>query len=100
MMLFSTPVMCAAPATCPAMIKELFMFFSVMPANDAPCSVGIDISTMLLVRLVRELEDVAWEAEEGKMIWRPVWSDIDTFEACEKLGLRIGPPGCFAISSL
>ena len=62
--------------------------------------VGTVMSTMHLLRLVKEPEDVAREAEEGRMMCRPVWSEIEILEACEKLGERIGPRGARAISSL
>jgi len=66
------------------------MFFKARPANGAPFVVGTDMSTMHLFRLVMEPEEVAREADEGRMMWRPLWPEMFIFMASEKLGLRIG----------
>jgi hypothetical protein len=66
--LSSTAVIWAAPATCPAIIRELLTFFNARPANGAPFAVGTDMSTIHLFILVIEPEDVAREAEEGRIM--------------------------------
>lgn len=63
--------MCVAPATCPATIREFVIFLSARPAKGFPLAVEIDISTMHLVRSVSDPEDVAWDAEDGRMMCRP-----------------------------
>jgi hypothetical protein len=68
MILSSTLVMCAAPATLPAMIRDCLIFFRARPAKGAPFAVGADISTMHLLSAVKEPEAVAREAEDGRMI--------------------------------
>jgi hypothetical protein len=73
------------------MIKELVIFFRARPANGAPSVVGADISTMHLLNLVREPDDVAREAEVGRMMCRSLCPDMLTFVAWEKLGFRIDP---------
>jgi hypothetical protein len=100
MTLSSTPVICAAPATCPATINDLLISFNVRPANGAPLVVGTDISTMQLLSFVTAPEEVALEADEGRIMCSPVWSDMETLDACEKLGVLTGPRGAFANSSL
>ena len=67
------------------------MFFSVRPAKGAPSLVGADISTMHPRNLVRDPDEVAREADDGRMICRSLWPDILTFVAWEKLGFRIDP---------
>ena len=98
-MLFSTPVICAAPATCPTTISDDWIFCNVRPANGVPLEVGSDISTMHRLSFVREPDDVARDAEEGSIMCRPLWPEMFTLVASEKLGLRIGP-GALDISSL
>jgi hypothetical protein len=93
MILSSTAVICAAPATWPEIMSERLILFSIRPANGAPLAVGTDMSTMQPASFVREPEDVACDADDGRMMWRLWWSDIETLLACEKLGLRTGPPG-------
>lgn len=44
------------------------MFFRAKPANGAPSAVGTDMSTIHLSIFVIEPDDVACEAEEGRMI--------------------------------
>lgn len=63
--------MCVAPATCPATMREFVMFFNARPAKGWPLAVDMDISTMHLLRSVRDPEDVAWAAEDGRMMCRP-----------------------------
>jgi hypothetical protein len=72
MILFSTPVICAAPATCPAMMRDPLIFFKASPAKGVLFAVGTDMSTIHLLSLVKEPEDVARDAEEGRMMWRPM----------------------------
>jgi len=68
------------------------MFFNARPAKGAPFVEGTDISTIHLFICVIEPEAVALDAEEGRIICSPVCPEMFTFVACEKLGLRIGPP--------
>jgi hypothetical protein len=63
------------------MISEFVMFFKARPANGAPSVVGADISTMHPFNLVREPDEVAREADEGRMMCRPLWPDMLTFVA-------------------
>lgn len=82
------------------MIKELVIFFMAKPANGAPSAVGADMSTMHLLNLVSEPDEVAREAEVGRMMCRSLCPDILTFVAWEKLGFRMDPAAWFIISSL
>jgi hypothetical protein len=44
------------------------MFFNARPANGALFAVGTDMSTTHLFSLVRDPEEVAREAEEGRIM--------------------------------
>jgi hypothetical protein len=50
------------------MMREPLMFFSASPAKGALFAVGTDISTMHRLSLVNEPDDVALEAEEGRIM--------------------------------
>jgi hypothetical protein len=52
-------------------MREFVMFFSARPAKGFPLAVEMDMSTMHLVRSVRDPEDVACDADDGKMMCRP-----------------------------
>lgn len=65
------------------------MFFSARPAKGFPLAVDMDISTMHFLRSIRDPEDVAWAAEDGRMMCRPSWSEMATELACLKLGARM-----------
>lgn len=82
------------------MINEFVMFFRARPAKGVPSAVGADISTMQPFKLVRDPDEVARDAEDGRMMCRSLWPDILTFVACEKLGLRMGPAAPLVISAL
>ena len=75
------------------------MLFNARPANGAPDTVGTDISTIQRLRSVKEPEEVACEADGGRMICNPECSDMTTDEALLKLGARIMPRAT-AMSSL
>jgi hypothetical protein len=81
-------------------MREPLMFFNASPAKGALFAVGTDMSTIHLLSLVKEPEEVARDAEEGRMMWRPLWPEILTFVASEKLGFRIGLAEPLVISSL
>jgi hypothetical protein len=49
-------------------MRDPLMFFNIRPAKGALFAVGTDISTIHLLSLVKDPEDVAREAEEGKMM--------------------------------
>jgi hypothetical protein len=49
-------------------MRDPLMFFNIRPAKGALFAVGTDISTIHLLSLVNDPEDVAREAEEGKMM--------------------------------
>jgi hypothetical protein len=72
-------------------MREFLIFFNARPANGAPFVVGTDMSTIHLFSLVIEPDAVARDADEGRIMWRPVWSEILILVACEKLGFLIGP---------
>lgn len=95
--LFSSPVMCTGPATCPAIIRLFFIFFKTNPANGAPVLVGIVISTTQRSRFARLPDDVALEAVEGSMMCNPVWSYMEILFAFEKLGF-LTPDWCSSSS--
>lgn len=82
------------------MINELFIFLKASPAKGAPLAVGTDISTMHLLSLVTEPDEVARDADEGRMMCRPLCPEMLTFVACEKLGFLMGPAPSLVISSL
>jgi len=65
------------------------MFLSVSPANDFPVLVGPDMSITQRCRLLRTPELAAYAAEEGKIMWTDVWSEMFTLLDCETDDLRI-----------
>lgn len=75
------------------------MFFNARPANGAPDTVETDMSTMQRLRSVKEPEEVACDADGGRMICSPECSEMTTDEALLKLGARI-MPRAVAMSSL
>jgi hypothetical protein len=54
------------------MISEFLISFKARPAKGAPSAVGTDVSTIHLFSFVREPDEVAREADTGRMICRPV----------------------------
>ncbi len=88
-MLFSTPVTCAGPLTCPHTSKLSLMFFNVRPAKGWPLTVGTDKSTTQRLREAREPGDVACAADEGRMICTELCPLIATELDVENDGLRM-----------
>jgi hypothetical protein len=81
-------------------MRLLATFLIARPGNAAPEAVGIDMSIMQLLRSVRLPEEVARDADDGKMMCRPEWFEMPMFLAAEKLGLRREEALGRAISSL
>jgi hypothetical protein len=66
--LFSTSVMCMAPATWPQMIRVSLMFLRYKTSNGAPAVVGDERSTTQCCRLDTVPELVACDAAVGRMM--------------------------------
>lgn len=95
MTLFPTFVTWAAPCTDPHISKLFLMFLIVRPANCWPPPEDgemVDMSTTHCLRLVREADDVAWDAE-GRMMCRELCEEMETDLELLKEGLWIGAPG-------
>jgi hypothetical protein len=90
--LCSTPVMCAAPATCPHTIRLRAMFFRYRAAKGAPFAVGSARSTTQRRMCETVPELVACAADVGRMMWMSLWCASEICVAREKEGLRTPPP--------
>lgn len=90
--LFSTLVMCTAPATCPQIITESLMFLRYKAAKGAPLVVGAERSTTQRCRLDSVPELVACAADVGRMMCRSSCFEIVILVAWEKDGVRMPVP--------
>jgi hypothetical protein len=81
-------------------MRLLDTFLIARPGNAEPSVVGIDMSIMQPLRSVRLPDEVARDAEDGKMMCRFEWFEIPMFFAAEKLGFRREEALGLSISSL